>query len=59
MIGLIATTLALLVSTLVLASTTWAQTSDPTCNAAAQERKLDGAAKISNIKKYVKEDVGK
>lgn len=59
MIGHKVISLALLASNLVLASTSWAQTSDPTCNAAAHERKLDGAAKISNIKKCVKEDVGK
>lgn len=46
---------ALLSSCLVLAATAWAQTSAQTCNAAAQEKKLAGAAKTSFLKKCEKD----
>lgn len=47
--------IALLSCNSVLASTAWAQTSAPTCNAAAQEKKLAGAAKASFLKKCEKD----
>lgn len=55
MIGHKAISLALLASNLVLASTSWAQPSAPTCNAAAQEKKLAGAAKTSFVTKCQRE----
>lgn len=42
-------------STIFLASTAWAQTAAPTCNVAAQEKKLAGAAKTSFLKKCEKD----
>jgi hypothetical protein len=44
-----------LISSVVLASTALAQTSAPTCNAVAQERKIFGAAKTSFLKKCERE----
>lgn len=47
--------LAAWLATAVLASSAWAQTPAPTCNAAAQEKKLAGAAKSSFLKKCERE----
>lgn len=47
--------IALLTSSLILVSTSWAQASAPTCNSAAQEKKLAGAAKTSFLKKCERE----
>lgn len=43
------------VTSLVLATSAIAQASAPTCNAAAQEKKLAGAAKASFLKKCERE----
>lgn len=55
MIILKSTAFALLASTLLFAASAWAQASAPTCNAAAQEKKLAGAAKTSFLKKCEKD----
>lgn len=49
------TAFALLASTLLFVASAWAQASAPTCNAAAQEKKLAGAAKTSFLKKCEKD----
>ncbi len=55
MTNLKSTALALLASSLVCASSAWAQSQALTCNAAAQEKKLAGAAKTSFLNKCEKD----
>jgi hypothetical protein len=50
---------AILSSTAVLVSSTWAQTSAPTCNSVAHEKRLAGAAKTSFLKKCEREAIEK
>lgn len=49
------TAFVLLASPLLFGASSWAQVSAPTCNAAAQEKKLAGAAKTSFLKKCEKD----
>ena len=55
MTNLKSTALVLLASSLLFAASAWAQASAPTCNAAALEKKLAGAAKTSFLKKCEKD----
>ncbi len=47
--------ICLAITSLLLASSAISQTTAPTCNAAAQEKKLAGAAKTSFLKKCERE----
>lgn len=47
--------LTILITSVAFASSAWAQAPASTCNAAAQEKKLAGAAKTSFLKKCERE----
>jgi hypothetical protein len=49
------TVICVLLASLALSTTTFAQTPAPSCNAVAQEKKLAGAAKTSFLKKCERE----
>ena len=49
------TVICVLLAGLAFSSTSFAQTSAPSCNAVAQEKKLAGAAKTSFLKKCERE----
>ena len=56
---LIHTTIFVLLTSFTFGTTSFAQTPAPTCNAAAQEKKLAGATKNSFLKKCEREAIAK